>query len=88
MSKTQISTRTARYFFIYIFNFSTLPNSSFEANLINDIMAQSPTLVTFLFENEVQATEDPLQSCLSLYEFVGKKPEAIQEEHVEVIIII
>ena len=55
--------------------------------MINDIFAQSPTLVTFLFENDKPATEDPMKPILSLYEFVGKKPEAIVEEHVEVIII-
>ena len=60
---------------------------SFEAEMINDIFAQSPTLVTFLFENDKPATEDPMKPILSLYEFVGKKPEAIVEEHVEVIII-
>ena len=65
-----------------------LQTSIFEADIINDIMVNSPTLVTFLFKNGTPAAEDPMKLILSFYEFVGKKPESItNEEHVEVILI-
>ena len=51
-------------------------------------MVNSPTLVTFLFENGTPAAEDPMKPILSFYEFVGKKPESIaKEKHVEAILI-